>query len=550
MERPVTSKARGICRYYDTPRGCFAGDKCKFLHGADEKFTPYDKAKVCRYYVRGLLFLVSAAIGSDLASSCSRSLHPGRSVLVPSRGANVTPQQRAGSTGDGSLLYLHGKANHAWPVDHVFCLSCIRQWRDTDGKSLDMVATGAIKSCPLCRRPSRFVTPSTYFLPSANPQKDETIDRYKASMAKVPCKYFEETSLTGRPCCPFGSDCFYKHTNPDGTPHVFPHGAEKYMVIYKRRRQRSQRRTRPGFPNPMEYLQQLFDRRGNDFYVSLDMLRTAIPSLLARREGETAPAIPADTESEQPTTPADDIDMLSDEEAFFSMMLDDLVLHQTLAESRNQPPSDTPRPPPDSEAAGRSPDTPTSLPLDEPSVTLDSSLPTPTNPEIPSSDESASLSPPAETPASEPGRPVVTRFSTVLNSRNHEMLVINVSDDEEEGSEAVSPSDSSEDDSADARETQDTTPVPAPVSSPSVDGRHAEGDAADDATTGAARDARGDRAPSEHNNDPPFMTDGRGRVVWSSPCNGRGAPAEGEGAREVQWSRAGSTTKSSNAVRA
>lgn len=55
MDRPVTSKSRGICRYYSTPRGCFAGNDCKFLHGADEQLTPYDKSKVCKYYAKGTL---------------------------------------------------------------------------------------------------------------------------------------------------------------------------------------------------------------------------------------------------------------------------------------------------------------------------------------------------------------------------------------------------------------------------------------------------------------------------------------------------------------
>ena len=51
-ERPVTSTARGVCKYYSTPSGCFAGEHCKFLHG-EEKLTSYDKSKVCRFYVAG-----------------------------------------------------------------------------------------------------------------------------------------------------------------------------------------------------------------------------------------------------------------------------------------------------------------------------------------------------------------------------------------------------------------------------------------------------------------------------------------------------------------
>lgn len=62
-ERPITSKSRGICKYYTTPRGCFAGSQCKFLHGDPEHhnsrepkplLTPYDESKRCRYYAKGL----------------------------------------------------------------------------------------------------------------------------------------------------------------------------------------------------------------------------------------------------------------------------------------------------------------------------------------------------------------------------------------------------------------------------------------------------------------------------------------------------------------
>ena len=51
--RPVTSKARGVCKFYATSRGCFAGDSCKFLHGEQEALTPYDKSKTCRYFAAG-----------------------------------------------------------------------------------------------------------------------------------------------------------------------------------------------------------------------------------------------------------------------------------------------------------------------------------------------------------------------------------------------------------------------------------------------------------------------------------------------------------------
>lgn len=66
--RPSTSKPRGVCLYYTHPRGCYAADKCKFLHGEPPKeakpddppmLTPYDKAKRCRFYAQGLWSLHS-----------------------------------------------------------------------------------------------------------------------------------------------------------------------------------------------------------------------------------------------------------------------------------------------------------------------------------------------------------------------------------------------------------------------------------------------------------------------------------------------------------
>lgn len=37
----------------NTDRGCYAGDRCKFLHGETERLTPYDKNKPCKFYAAG-----------------------------------------------------------------------------------------------------------------------------------------------------------------------------------------------------------------------------------------------------------------------------------------------------------------------------------------------------------------------------------------------------------------------------------------------------------------------------------------------------------------
>ncbi|XP_077546869.1 E3 ubiquitin-protein ligase makorin-1-like isoform X2 [Haemaphysalis longicornis] len=95
---------------------------------------------------------------------------------------------------------------------HVFCLKCIRKWRNT--KQLD---SKIVRSCPECRVPSDFVTPSKFWVDMGT-EKDKLIADYKTAMSAKPCRYFQE----GRGKCPFAGACFYKHMYPDGRRAVMP----------------------------------------------------------------------------------------------------------------------------------------------------------------------------------------------------------------------------------------------------------------------------------------------------------------------------------------
>lgn len=90
--------------------------------------------------------------------------------------------------------------------DHVFCLTCIRKWRQTE--QLDKKT---IRSCPECRVFSAFVIPSTYWYDSGE-EKDKLIANYKKALSQKPCKYFKQ----GQGQCPFAGACFYLHAYPDG----------------------------------------------------------------------------------------------------------------------------------------------------------------------------------------------------------------------------------------------------------------------------------------------------------------------------------------------
>jgi len=92
---------------------------------------------------------------------------------------------------------------------HVFCLECIRSWRD---KGMQLSDAQTVRLCPVCRVTAHLVIPSTR-VPVSGADKDAITRAYKASLGAVPCRHFEY----GKRECPFGSSCFYAHLLPDGT---------------------------------------------------------------------------------------------------------------------------------------------------------------------------------------------------------------------------------------------------------------------------------------------------------------------------------------------
>ncbi|CAK5273946.1 unnamed protein product [Mycena citricolor] len=206
-QRPVTSKSRGICKYYATQRGCFAGSACKFLHGPSETYTPYDKAKSCRFFAAGFC---------KRGSECWFAHIKGKD-----KGAIEDEDDLCSICFDKPVTYglLTG-------CSHIFCITCIKQWRDKSNKSVDVVESGNTKRCPMCRQSARHIIPSSKFYAQGQEEKDVAMARYLASMNRIPCRYFQRSLATksGRPSCPFGKDCFYQHRNLDGTPHKFSEG--------------------------------------------------------------------------------------------------------------------------------------------------------------------------------------------------------------------------------------------------------------------------------------------------------------------------------------
>ncbi|KAF7796341.1 hypothetical protein EIP86_007518 [Pleurotus ostreatoroseus] len=214
--RPATSKARGVCKYYQTPRGCFAGANCRFLHGEGERLTPYDKNKTCRYFAAGFC-------------------HRGEKCWF----RHVQPAP------EGTQLSVEAPvaqvAQNVEEDDELMCAICYETpvtfgllgWRDHKDKDSDLIYSGNTKKCPTCRTPSKFVTPSSIFYPNGHPGKELAIANYKDAMSRIPCKHFQESSPVDR-FCPFGKDCFYQHLDLDGTPYVFEHGVERRRTHERR----------------------------------------------------------------------------------------------------------------------------------------------------------------------------------------------------------------------------------------------------------------------------------------------------------------------------
>ncbi|TPX70572.1 hypothetical protein SpCBS45565_g01615 [Spizellomyces sp. 'palustris'] len=97
--------------------------------------------------------------------------------------------------------------------DHIFCVGCVREWRNKKNKTDDLAGSSVIKECPVCRSPSPYVVPSSVH--ATGPRKEVVIEAYKARLLRIPCRYFENSRRDDRRC-PFGNECLYAHNDEAG----------------------------------------------------------------------------------------------------------------------------------------------------------------------------------------------------------------------------------------------------------------------------------------------------------------------------------------------
>ncbi|OAF64499.1 hypothetical protein A3Q56_07793, partial [Intoshia linei] len=90
--------------------------------------------------------------------------------------------------------------------DHIFCLGCIRQWRNEFSANRKNR-----RKCPICRISSNFVVPSEHFKTHGE-EKDEIFENYISALSVIDCKLFK----FGKGTCQYGTSCLYRHADKHG----------------------------------------------------------------------------------------------------------------------------------------------------------------------------------------------------------------------------------------------------------------------------------------------------------------------------------------------
>ncbi|KAL5633211.1 hypothetical protein ACGC1H_003642 [Rhizoctonia solani] len=210
---------RAVCRYFSTPRGCRAGSTCLYAHNTAPGPSPRQEKQTCYYYNKGY---------------CRRGASCWYLHAEPASGSkelNSKPKESEDLV--CSICFdVPTEFGLLAGCSHIFCLKCIMDWRSSKNKDNDVVISNTNKTCPVCRAPSKFITPSSRFSPKDSPERVRCVEGYKATLGKIPCRYFTKSPSDER-FCPYGKDCFYQHQNEDGTPYTFTLGADEMMERHK-----------------------------------------------------------------------------------------------------------------------------------------------------------------------------------------------------------------------------------------------------------------------------------------------------------------------------
>lgn len=213
---PSSSSATdcGLCGQWAASGTCSRGDRCHLPHGEPcetcgrNALHPRDQslraahAAECRARADRL-----AEVAASAAVECAICLER----VLSKEGCRPS---------DRRFGLLEG-------CSHAFCLPCIRSWRGQANEQQAAAAAGpnqqqqpsqnqidvatSLRTCPLCRTPAWFVTPSATW-PRDDAARRAIVEAYRRSLARIECRWWDR----GRGGCPFGTSCFYLHVDADG----------------------------------------------------------------------------------------------------------------------------------------------------------------------------------------------------------------------------------------------------------------------------------------------------------------------------------------------
>jgi len=212
VEQPkqkLAADGRPLCSFH-LKGVCMRGSACRFSHDEDTILGIYSSASTCpsldsmERVTCGICLEDFSVRGGAAERESSQHAPEAEGYKVGEAEGNMTCDRSScgAKLGKGSKVIFGILPG----CDHAFCITCIKAWRSSGSLSDDRRSR---RACPVCRVPSDFVVPCFYFCRDV--EKAALIQRFRASRAKIPCRYFSQSGF-----CPFRDDCMFGHVTADG----------------------------------------------------------------------------------------------------------------------------------------------------------------------------------------------------------------------------------------------------------------------------------------------------------------------------------------------